>query len=100
MRERFPAVTLCNGDGLLFESCIPARAKLAAIVSGLPLLNFPVSTRRSLLRRALRCLGRGGSFIQLSYSWRPPVPPDGARLESKIVWRNFPPAHVWTYRTL
>ena len=101
MRERFPHVTVRDGDALLFENCIAAGAKVAAIVSGLPLLNLPVSTRQSLVRRALRRQGRGGSFIQLSYSWRPPVSPqDGMELESKAVWRNFPPAHVWIYRNL
>ena len=99
MRERFPAVRICDGDALLFENCIPAGAKVAAIVSGLPLLHLPVSTRRSLVRRALRFQGRGGSFIQLSYGWHPPVAPDeGMSLERKLVWRNFPPAHVWSYR--
>ena len=101
MRERFPHVTVRDGDALLFENCIAAGAKVAAIVSGLPLLNLPVSTRQSLVRRALGRQGRGGSFIQLSYSWRPPVSPqDGMELESKAVWRNFPPAHVWIYRNL
>ena len=99
MRERFPMVRTCDGDALLFENCIPVRAKVAAVVSGLPLLNLPVPTRRSLLCRALRCQGRGGRFIQLSYSWHPPVLPEpGIDLEGKVVWRNFPPAHVWTYR--
>ena len=101
MRERFPELTLCHGDALLFENWIPCNARVAALVSGLPLLNLPVSTRQSLLRRALRRQGRGGAFIQLSYSWRPPVPPDGGmELESRAVWRNFPPAHVWVYRRL
>jgi phosphatidylethanolamine/phosphatidyl-N-methylethanolamine N-methyltransferase len=101
MRERFPGMTVCNGDALLFENCIPARAKVAAVVSGLPLLNLPVPTRRSLLRRALRCQGRSGRFIQLSYGWHPPVAPEpGIGLNGQIVWRNFPPAHVWTYRTV
>jgi phosphatidylethanolamine/phosphatidyl-N-methylethanolamine N-methyltransferase len=103
MRERFPSVNVCSGDALMFEHCIPSGARVAAIVSGLPLLNFPISTRRSLLRRALHCQGSGqgsgGRFIQLSYSWRPPVAPDpGINLEGRTVWRNFPPAHVWTYR--
>jgi phosphatidylethanolamine/phosphatidyl-N-methylethanolamine N-methyltransferase len=99
MRERFAQVTVCDGDALLFENCIPARAKVAAVVSGLPLLNLPLPTRRSLLRRALGCQDRGGRFIQLSYGWHPPVSPEpGTRLSGKLVWRNFPPAHVWTYR--
>jgi phosphatidylethanolamine/phosphatidyl-N-methylethanolamine N-methyltransferase len=99
MRERFPQVSICDGDALLFENSIPADAKVAAIVSGLPLLNLPVSTRLSLVRRALRRQGRGGIFIQLSYGWHPPVsPPTGIGLNGQTVWRNFPPAHVWTYR--
>jgi len=101
MRERFPQVTVHDGDALLFENCIPVRAKVAAVVSGLPLLNLPVPTRCSLLRRALRRQGRGGRFIQLSYGWHPPVSPEtDVILSSRTVWRNFPPAHVWTYRKM
>ena len=57
--------------------------------------------RRDLLVRALAAQPPGGVFIQLSYSWRPPVPlaaGDRIALDKKAVWRNFPPAHVWTYR--
>lgn len=99
MRRRFPQLKICHNDALLFEDCIGADTDIAAIVSGLPLLNFPLPIRQSLLRRALASQGRGGSFIQLSYSWRPPVPPEaGMALSKKVVWRNFPPAHVWSYR--
>ena len=98
VRSRFPAVQLHQGDALAFERYLPPYAVVAAVVSGLPLLQFPLKQRVSLLRRALACQGQGGRFIQLSYSWRPPVPPDpGMRLEKTAVWRNFPPAHVWTY---
>ncbi len=99
MRHRFPQITVHHGDAVLFESQITFDAQVAAIVSGLPLLQFPMATRRSLLRRALACQGAGGVFIQLSYSWRPPVLPEtGMTLTHKTVWRNFPPAHIWTYR--
>ena len=99
MRERFPSLRVFHHDALVFERCIRPGAKVAAIVSGIPLLNFPIYIRSSLLRRALACQDRGGRFIQLSYSWRPPVAPEpGTRLSKKIIWRNFPPAHVWTYR--
>jgi len=99
MRRRFPGVGICQGDALDFVDSVSAGARIASIVSGLPLLNFLLPVRRSLLRRALASQARGGSFIQLSYSWRPPVPPEpGMMLNKKVVWRNFPPAHVWTYR--
>jgi phosphatidylethanolamine/phosphatidyl-N-methylethanolamine N-methyltransferase len=98
MRTRFPAVQVVQGDALAFEDHIPSGATVAAIVSGLPLLQFPLPVRQSLLRRALACQSSGGKFVQLSYSWRPPVAPEaGMMLEKTMVWRNFPPAHVWTY---
>jgi phosphatidylethanolamine/phosphatidyl-N-methylethanolamine N-methyltransferase len=99
VRKRFAKVTVHHGDVVTFESQIAFGTKVAAIVSGLPLLQLPMATRVSLLRRALACQDAGGAFIQLSYSWRPPVPPEpGMTLTRKTVWRNFPPAHVWTYR--
>ena len=98
IRRRFPAVLSHQGDALSFEKYLPPHAEVAAVVSGLPLLQLPLDLRVWLLRRALACQGKGGRFVQLSYSWRPPVPPDpGMRLEKTVVWRNFPPAHVWTY---
>jgi len=100
LRKRFPRVQVVRGDALIFESQIPFDAQVSAVVSGLPLLQLPLHTRRSLLRRALNCQEDCGSaFIQLSYSWRPPVPPEPEmKLSKTVVWRNLPPAHVWTYR--
>ena len=101
VRRRFPAVRVHQGDALGFEKYLPHHTPVSAVVSGLPLLQFPLDQRVSLLRRALACQDKGGCFVQLSYSWRPPVPPDpGMQLEKTAVWRNFPPAHVWTYRRL
>ena len=98
VQTRFPGVHVHHGDALLFDRHIPAGEAVAAIVSGLPLLQFPLGTRQSLLRRALACQPAGGVFVQLSYSWRPPVPAEpGTTLDKITVWRNFPPAHVWTY---
>lgn len=96
---RFPGIQVHQGDGVLFERYLPPQAAVAAIVSGLPLLHFSPSLRRDLIRRALGRLQSGGIFLQLSYGWRPPAPPEnGARLEKRLVWRNLPPAHLWIYR--
>ena len=101
LRRAFPGADVRRGDALRFESCLPADGQIAGIVCGVPLLTFPVPVRRDLLVRALAAQPPGGVFIQLSYSWRPPVPlaaGDRIALDKKAVWRNFPPAHVWTYR--
>jgi phosphatidylethanolamine/phosphatidyl-N-methylethanolamine N-methyltransferase len=100
MRGRFPAVDVRRGDALALQKHLHPGQQVAAVVSGLPLLNFPPAARASLIRRALALQEPGGCFIQLSYGWRPPVTPDcGVLLKGQAVWQNFPPAHIWTYRT-
>jgi phosphatidylethanolamine/phosphatidyl-N-methylethanolamine N-methyltransferase len=97
MRRDFPGIVVHQGDAMEFEKFLPAGAGIAAVVSGIPLLNFPIEQRRSLLRRAL-AQPKNRRFIQLSYSWAPPVlAGTSVRISRKTVWRNFPPAHVWTY---
>jgi len=99
LKQNFHGLDVRCGDALAFEEFLPPGADVAAVVSGVPLLHLPQSARRSLLARAQDRQGRGGLFIQLSYSWRPPVAPlAGMSLAKRAVWRNFPPAHVWTYR--
>jgi phosphatidylethanolamine/phosphatidyl-N-methylethanolamine N-methyltransferase len=101
LRTRFPDVEIRFGDALNFERFLPEGAEVAAVVSGLPLLHLPQATRRSLLARALECQPKGGLFIQLSYSWLPPVKAgEGMTLSKRAIWQNFPPAHVWTYRAV
>jgi phosphatidylethanolamine/phosphatidyl-N-methylethanolamine N-methyltransferase len=98
LRQRFPGVTVVQGDAFAFERYIPPGAELAAVVSGVPLLNFPLAKRRALITRALTLVGPSGRFIQLSYGWRPPISSAfGIAPEKTVVWRNLPPAHVWTF---
>ena len=100
MRQTFPGLVVHSGDALEFEKFIPSSAPIAAVVSGIPLLNIPPANRRSLIARALST-GGNKRFIQLSYGWLPPVPADnGFAISHKTVWRNFPPAHVWTYNSV
>ena len=99
LRQRFPSVKVVQGDAMNFGAYLPLRAPIAAIVSGLPLLNFSKARRHELIAGALRALGPGGRFIQLSYGWRPPITSAfGKKPEKMIVWRNLPPAHIWTYQ--
>lgn len=98
LARRFPGVTVVQGDAFAFERYLSPGAGIAAVVSGVPLLNFPLSRRRALITRALALQGPDGRFIQLSYGWRPPIRSAfGIAPEKTIVWRNLPPAHVWTF---
>lgn len=99
LAQRYPGIRVIHGDAFAFDKYLPLGEPIAAIVSGIPLLNFPLRRRRALIERALVLQGVGGRFVQLSYGWRPPiVSAFGVAPERDIVWRNFPPAHIWTFR--
>ena len=100
LRSRFPDATVVQGDAFAFERYQPDDARISAVVSGVPLLNVPLWRRKTLIERALAAQDGGGRFIQLSYGWKPPIAPGRRELSKTIVWRNFPPAHIWTYRAL
>jgi phosphatidylethanolamine/phosphatidyl-N-methylethanolamine N-methyltransferase len=95
LQDRYPLAAIHQGDAFEFERYLPEGAEVAAVISGVPLLNFPPRKRALLIRKSLKKCGR---FIQLSYGWKPPVRPlPGTGLRKTVVWQNFPPAHVWTY---
>ncbi|MGA7676336.1 MAG: methyltransferase domain-containing protein [Rhizomicrobium sp.] len=97
MRARFPAITVVQGDAFQLAD---VGARFAAIVSSLPLLNFPLARRQTLIADALSRLAPGAPYIQFSYGFTPPVAaPDGACVKlAARVWLNLPPARVWVYR--
>jgi phosphatidylethanolamine/phosphatidyl-N-methylethanolamine N-methyltransferase len=98
LKAAFPKATIMQGDAFEFERHLPRHTPIAAVVSGIPLLNFAPARRRALIQRALATQAPGGRFIQLSYGWRPPIENlNGIRPSKTLVWRNLPPAHVWTY---
>ncbi len=98
LTARFPGVWVVCGDAFAFDTHLSDDDRVAAVVSGLPLLHFTPARRRELIRRSLDRQGVHGRFIQLSYGWRPATPPGSDFLiGGQMVWRNFPPAHVWTY---
>lgn len=99
LRRLFPQIDIRRGDALRLEHHLSSSSTIAAVVSGLPLLHFPLQIRQDLIHRSLACQRPGGLFIQLSYGWRPPVAAQpGFSVNKKTVWSNFPPAHIWTYR--
>lgn len=97
LRARFPGVTVIEGDAFALKNHLPPDAQISAIVSGVPLLNFPVPSRRALIEQALALQGPGGRFIQLSYGWQPPVQLKNGSPAKTVVWRNILPAHIWTF---
>ena len=103
LRARFPGLQVVVGDAYKFADALhhAGIAKVAAVVSSLPLFTQPPLRRRHLLGQAMATLDSGRPFIQFSYALVPPVPAEDGRWTLDVgnwIMRNLPPARVWTYR--
>ncbi len=100
LKARFPAMRVIQGDAFDLDRTLGHGEAYAAIISGLPLLNFPMPMRHRLLDGAAARLKPGAPFVQFSYGLHAPVtPPDGHIVaQAAFAWANMPPARVWVYR--
>src|SRR5436190_11451695 len=102
VRQRFPGVHVIEGDAFNLVHTLgrDRDTPFAAIVSGLPLLNFPPHKRANLIEGALSRLKPGAPFVQFSYGLTQPAvaPKDFSVHRAALVWKNLPPARVWVYR--
>jgi len=100
--RRFPRAKILRGDAFQFAKLLDGVVDqpYAAVISGLPLLNFPPETRRALIEAALDRLQPGAPYIQFSYGTRPSIPPTDRYTVKRaaVIWLNLPPARVWVYR--
>jgi phosphatidylethanolamine/phosphatidyl-N-methylethanolamine N-methyltransferase len=99
---QFPGVQVIQGDAFDLNRTLGERfaQPFAAVVSGLPLLNFPTDMRQQLVNGALERLAPGAPFIQFSYGTHAPVVPPSGHIvvRAAMIWGNIPPARVWVYR--
>jgi phosphatidylethanolamine/phosphatidyl-N-methylethanolamine N-methyltransferase len=103
LRDRYPQAKVVHGDAYTLRDTLwNVLAKPAsAVVSGLPLVTKPMSTRLKLIRDAFTALAPGAPFVQFTYSVAPPIPkslPGVSTEASERIWMNLPPARVWVYR--
>jgi phosphatidylethanolamine/phosphatidyl-N-methylethanolamine N-methyltransferase len=99
LRLRFPGVQVIEGDAA-DAARIAALGPFSAIISSLPLLNFPNRERIALVDELLRLVPPGAPFVQYSYGVKAPLPrSSGARVTLvDKVWRNLPPARIWIFQ--
>ena len=105
LRNRYAAATVIHGDAYdLRRTLAPlADRRIAAVVSSLPLLNQPPARREKLIADAFDLMGPDGVFVQFTYGLLSPIPRETcvgryAAHGGAPIWRNLPPARVWTYR--
>ena len=71
------------------------------VVSGVPLLNFPVARRIAYVEDLLDRIPPGRPIMQLTYGPLSPVPPGRGNYKVEhfdFVLRNIPPTQLWVYR--
>ena len=102
--SRFAGMHVIQGDAFDLDRTLGRHGDtpFAGIVSGLPLLNFPMARRHALMDGALARLAPGAPLVQFSYGLHAPmVPPAGHSVVcTNLVWANLPPARVWVYRKI
>lgn len=105
LRKRFPRSHIITGDAWHLDVLLAGHhepiGKVGAVISSLPLLNFPDHDARSLSEKIHNVLRPAGRWVQYSYHIgkdRFPGDADFRLLASKVVWLNFPPARVSVFQ--
>jgi phosphatidylethanolamine/phosphatidyl-N-methylethanolamine N-methyltransferase len=108
LRRRFPQAQVLCADARHVNELAQRTGVLApegadAILSSLGLLNMPPALQHDIVSAAFAVLRPGGVFVQYTYGWRSPL---DKRVQQQLglrctrvgmVWRNLPPAQVYTY---
>lgn len=104
LRKEIPGVNFIEGDAFNLKDTLKNTPdhKFGAILSGIPLLNFPKEERQDLIASSLDWIADGGPFVQLCYGPKPPVPAKPGVFKTrptKWVLSNIPPARFWIYES-
>jgi phosphatidylethanolamine/phosphatidyl-N-methylethanolamine N-methyltransferase len=105
LRRHFPGPRIIEGDAARLPQLLATQGidQVAAVVSSLPLLSLPAEVVDGIVRGVFDALPRGGAMVQFTYGPSPPVPQilrESLKLSgtcSARIWRNVPPAVVWTF---
>lgn len=103
LRRDMPAVQFINGDAFNLQKTLgdDADKTFDCVISALPLLNFPMAMRLSLMEDLLNRIPAGRPVIQFSYGLKPSVPRGAGNYTVSrydVIFRNVPPAQLWVYR--
>jgi phosphatidylethanolamine/phosphatidyl-N-methylethanolamine N-methyltransferase len=102
LTDQFPGLDIIRGDAFDLRRALGGRfdQPFAAIVSCIPLLNFPTERRQALLESCFDLMAPNAPIIQFTYGLgKPAAPPPGVTAtRAAFVLRNIPPAIVWVFR--
>lgn len=102
LRSNFPDITIIQGDATLLDQLLPPEVvcNVETIISGIPLINLNKEEQINLIEAFKNTLSPTGHIIQFTYG---PVSPLSHKKLGLVatrlghVFRNVPPATVWSY---
>ncbi len=105
LREKFPRAQIITGDAWHLDHLLRSRHEpiehVGAVISSLPLLNFPHEQAEALTKKIRTVLEPEGNWVQYSYHLGKKQVRGAASFKlrhSRIVWLNFPPARVSVFK--
>jgi phosphatidylethanolamine/phosphatidyl-N-methylethanolamine N-methyltransferase len=105
LRDKFPRAQIINGDAWHLDHLLRSRREpiesVGAVISSLPLLNFPHAEAEALTQKIRAMLEPQGNWVQYSYHLGKKQVRGASSFQlraSKIVWLNFPPARVSVFQ--
>lgn len=103
LRRLYPRVNVIEGDAFDLDATLADKKDLTfdAVISGVPLLNFPVAKRVAYVEDLLDRIPAGRPIVQLTYGPLSPVPPGRGNYTVEhfdFIIRNIPPTRLWIYR--
>ncbi|MGL4426986.1 MAG: class I SAM-dependent methyltransferase [Alphaproteobacteria bacterium] len=102
MKRRFPKVHVIWGNACQLKQLLPEHLhqNIALVLSGIPMMSVPPMIRDDIIEGCFHVLKPGGKIFQFTYSPFSSVSSKNYRLKQQrlgTVFRNFPPATVWSY---
>jgi phosphatidylethanolamine/phosphatidyl-N-methylethanolamine N-methyltransferase len=102
LKDIFPKVNIIQGDAFNLDATLPEKGMMFdSVISGVPLLNFPVEQRVRYVDSLLDRIPVGRPIVQLTYGPLSPVPPRRGNYTVEhfdFIVRNLPPTQLWIYR--
>ena len=103
LRRLYPGVNVIEGDAFNLSAALGDRSGMIfdSVISGVPLLNFPVPQRIAYVESLLDRIPTGRPIVQLTYGPLSPIPPGRGDYHVEhfhFVVRNIPPTQLWIYR--
>lgn len=106
LKKKFPHIIILHGDAadldeLLLRAPAYRYLPVSTIVSSLPLRSLPGKIVKQISRQIEQTIPENGSLIQFTYDLRRsnfPIFRTLQNSQSKLIWRNLPPARIHLLR--